>query len=346
MKTKFNQPIQKTLWAACLCLIFLLSPCPTFAHLVVPVSRPIPPQTLRLPANVGSLEIQQALDQLPPSGGRVCLPSGTFLISQPIVLRRDNQTLQGAGETTVLKLVSGANCPVIIMGEAVNNPRHLVKHLCVEEIKIDGNRFFQTRELWHLSGEGSEIRNNGITIQRVTDSMVQDVTCCRCRSGGLVTTRLVTRLAVQRFTSYDNQYDGLACYQTTHSIFKDLYLHDNPGAGISLDLSFNHNCISNAFLLANNLGVFMRASRDNQFYNLTIQNSHHFGVFMAGHLDAAPMTECVDNSFTNLIAKNCGGAAFRVNDISCTNNVLIRASIAHNQKPGISLARPNLVVLE
>ena len=58
-------------------------------------------------------------------------------------------------------------------------------------------------------------------------------------------------------------------------------MHDNPGAGISLDLAFDHNTISNAVLVANDLGIFMRASRDNQFYNITIHDSRHFGVFMA-----------------------------------------------------------------
>ena len=107
-------------------------------------------------------------------------------------------------------------------------------------------------------------------------------------------------MTVRGFEAFDNEFDGLACYQTTDSLFTDLYLHDNPGAGISLDLAFNHNVISNAVLAANDLGIFMRASRDNQFHNVAIRNSHHYGVFMA-HAETltaqgwgpAPRTECV-----------------------------------------------------
>jgi hypothetical protein len=235
---------------------------------------------------------------------------------------------------------------VLILGEPLNRPRHTVKHLCVASLLIDGNRSQQSRELWELTGEGSEIHNNGITIQRVSDSLVQDVTCARCRSGGLVTTMGVRNLTVRKLTAFDNEFDGLACYETRHSMFTDLYLHDNPGAGISLDLAFNDNTISNADLVANSLGVFMRASCDNQFFNVTIQNSHHFGVFMAGHLERDVKTECADNAFTNLSAVNCGGPAFRVNNITCTNNVLIRAQFAKNLRGGLSLARPNLVTVE
>jgi hypothetical protein len=66
-------------------------------------------------------------------------------------------------------------------------------------------------------------------------------------------------------------------------------LHDNPDAGISLDLAFDHNCIANAVLTANGLGIFMRASRDNRFQNIFIRHSHQFGVFIAQTEVATPL---------------------------------------------------------
>jgi hypothetical protein len=298
-------------------------------------------------------EIQQALDALPESGGEVFLPEGNIPIHQPLVLRRDAQSLRGCGTATVLQLANDANCPVIIMGEPVNNPEQTIKNLRVSDLAIDGNRSHQQRELWKLDGEGSEIRNNGITVQSVSDSVIANVTSARCRSGGLVTTRDVRRLTVRNLDAFDNEFDGLACYQTEDCLFTDLYLHDNPGAGISLDLAFNHNVISNAVLNANDLGVFMRASRNNQFCNVSIRNSHHHGVFMA-HAETqtahgwgpAPKTECTKNSFTNLIAVNCGGAAFRVNNSTCTNNIITRATFEGNRKGGLSLAQPDLVTVQ
>jgi hypothetical protein len=233
---------------------------------------------------------------------------------------------------------------VIILGEPVNAPSRTVRHLRVAGFFVDGNRVHQQRELWRLSGEGAEIRNNGITVQAVSDSVVEDVTCARNRSGGLVTTLGVARLTVRNLTAFDNEFDGLACYLTTDSLFTGLNLHNNPGAGISLDLAFNQNVISNAVLSANDLGIFMRASRDNRFQDISIRNSHHHGVFMA-HSDA-PQTECVDNAFTNLVAANCGGAAFRVNNTTCTNNIIIRAKFEGNGKGGLSLAQPNLVTMQ
>jgi hypothetical protein len=298
-------------------------------------------------------EIQQALDLLPDAGGEVVLPAGEYEVSQPIVLRRDHQTLRGSGSQTVLSLADGANCPVIIMGEPVNHPDRIVKHLFVSGLRIDGNRSGQQRELWRLAGEGSDIRNNGITIQSVDDSTVENVTCAHCRSGGLVTTLGVRRLTVQNLEAFDNEFDGLACYLTTDCQFSNLYLHDNPGAGISLDLAFENNIVSHATLVANDLGIFMRSSRKNRFDHVAIVGSHHYGVFMA-HAEEetatgwgpAPQTECTDNAFTNLSATNCGGAAFRVNSANCTNNVIVCANFVGNRKGGISQAGSGLVRLE
>lgn len=351
MNAKFNQKagwkavVRNTAAASLLVFPWLSS--------AVPGSPASGPLVTTLSAGVTVVEIQKALDALPDAGGEVVLPAGKFEIRQPIVLRRDHQTLRGAGAATILWLADNANCPVIIMGEPVNHPQTVVKYLRVSDLFIDGNRNRQQRELWQLAGEGSQIRNNGITVQSVSDSVVERVTCARSRSGGLVTTLGVVRLTVRDLTAFDNEFDGLACYLTTESLFADLYLHDNPGAGISLDLAFNHNVISNAVLTANDLGIFMRASRENKFQNVSIRNSHHHGVFMA-HSEtqtshgwgAAPQTECVYNAFTNLIAMNCGGAAFRVNNTTCTNNIIIRAKFEGNLKGNLSEARPDLVMVQ
>ena len=357
MKANFNQRgtgVEKAVILTVACL--LISNFPVFAAVtpekIIAEKSSAEPVVIMLQPGVTGDDIQSALNSLPDSGGEVVLPAGTLSIRQPIVLHRDFQTLRGAGATTVLRLADDANCPVIIMGEPVNNPKQTVREVCVRDLFIDGNRAHQQRELWHFAGEGNEIRNNGITVQGVCDSLVRNVTTTECRSGGLVTTREVRRLTVRGLESFGNEFDGLACYQTEDCLFADLNLHDNPGAGISLDLAFNHNVISNAVLNANDLGVFMRSSRENQFHNVSIQNSRHNGVFMAhavmateSGLRPAPKTECTYNSFTNLIAENCGGAAFRVNDTTCTNNVLIRAKFDGSHHGGVSEAQPDLVMM-
>jgi len=295
-------------------------------------ARTAKPVVVRLRAGLTNAEIQQALDSLPGAGGEVVLSAGDYLIRRPVVLCHNNQILCGEGPATVLRLADNADCPVIIMGEPVNRPRRTVRHLMVSSLAIDGNRRHQQGELWVPDGDSSEIHNNGITIQGVSDSAVYNVSCAHCRSGGMVTTLGVERLRVLNLEAYDNQFDGLACYSTENCRFENLNLHDNCSAGISLDLAFNHNCVRNAVLTGNDLGVFMRSSRNNRFESLSIRRSRHFGVFIAqsdietphGWLPLAH-TECTGNQFIHLVTVNCGDEAFHVNDSSCTGNVVTDA---------------------
>lgn len=350
MKTNFYLVSQLSVVVG-ITTFFTISSFP-MSGVAAPVKSSVEPVVIMLQPGVTGGEIQGALDALPEGGGEVVLPPGEISIQQPLVLRRDFQTLRGSGAKTVLRVADNANCPAIIMGVPVNTPLQAVKHLRVSDLFIDGNRKNQQRELWKEKGEGSEIRNNGITIQYVLDSEVKNVIAARCRSGGLVTTLGVRRLVVKNFEAFDNEFDGLACYLTEQSLFANLNLHDNPGAGISLDLAFDHNVISNATLNANDLGVFMRSSHDNKFYGVSIRGSKQHGIFMAhaedyidGIARPAPKTECARNTFTNLAAINCGGVAFRVNDSTCTNNTITRATFNGNRYGNLSLAGPDLVTV-
>jgi hypothetical protein len=307
------------------------------------------PVVVTLSSNVSAAEIQQALDGLPPNG-EVVLNAGRYEISQPLLLRHDYETLRGSGPATILHLADGANCPVVILGPPLTETKYPATHLLLADLLIDGNRKNQKAEHWRTAGDHSMINNNGVSIWKVTDTTVEHVTCCHCRSGGMVTSK-ARQLEVNDFESYDNQFDGLACYQTQDSRFEDLRLRRNLAAGISLDLAFNHNLITNAVLTGNGVGIFMRHSRNNSFKAVTISRSRHDGVFMAQaavwnakgwHLSLH--TECTGNFFENLTINDCGGRAFRVNDASCTNNVISGARFLRNVLGGISQPANNPVI--
>lgn len=291
---------------------------------------------VQVPANSSGEAIQQALDRL-VSGGEVDLAAGTYLVRRPIMLQSDHLELRGAGPATVLYLADNANCPVVVLGAPASPACAAINHLRLADVTIDGNRKHQDVELWHTATDGSQLNNNGIDVWDVTDARIEHVTCCHCRSGGLVTSSGTRRLTVDDFTSFDNQFDGLACYLTEDSRFSRLSLHDNLAAGISLDLAFNHNIIEEASLTNNDVGIFMRSSRSNAFHQLNIRHSRRHGVFMAQTLaptkkgwQLCPGTECVDNTFDHLAISNCGNKPFLINDASCTNNLMSAVTILDN----------------
>lgn len=227
-------------------------------------------------------KIQAALDSLPKGGGTVALRPGVYIMDSPVSLNRDNLTLRGAGPATVLRLADKANCPLVVMGTLENVPSRMVSRLRVCDMALDGNRTNQEVECWATSGrDGSEIRNNCLTVRGVTDSSIERVECYRARSGGLVTEKNVWRLTVTDLTAWDNFYDGVAAYATEESVFTRMILRDNPGAGLSLDHKFNRNVVSDTVMAANGCGIFMRDSRENVFQGLLIRGSKEHGIFMA-----------------------------------------------------------------
>jgi hypothetical protein len=299
----------------------------------------------------GGTGIQMALDRL-GAGGEVDLSAGIYLVQQPVILRQDGQTLRGAGSATVLYLIDNANCPVVVLGSPSDGARVPVKNLRLEDLSIDGNRTNQQKEVWRFLRDGG-LYNNGVDVWRVDGATVAHVVCCHCRSGGMVTSVQTRHLTVSDFTAYDNQFDGLACYFTEDSDFSKLNLHDNLSAGISLDLNFNHNVIHDSVMTGNDLGIFMRQSRNNVFRGLTIQKSRHHGVFMAQTFTGTaagwqpcPGSECAGNTFDNLLVAHCGGKGFLVNDITCTNNVICGGQFTDDTLGGLVEAAPNLISLK
>jgi hypothetical protein len=297
-------------------------------------------EAINLPAGSPEEKVQAALDAL-PAGAEVHLGAGFFPISRPLFVRHSHQMLRGAGPATILRLTDGANCPVVVVGPPIDDAKNAITQAGVADLLIDGNRRGQKVEHWRTVGDGLEINNNGVHVWNTTDATIEHVVCCRCRSGGMVVAD-TQGLRVTDFRSFDNQFDGLACYQTKGSHFSNLRLHDNLAAGISVDLDFSGNTFTNAVLAANDVGVFIRDSRDNLFQGLTIARSVHDGVFMAQSVvptakgwRLVPKTECTGNHFDGLEVRDCGGMAFRVNDASCTNNTISGAIFQRNAKGGL-----------
>lgn len=291
--------------------------------------------------------IANALEALPPEGGTVFLPEGVYTLKGPVVMDRDNLTLRGAGPSTILQTMDGCDCPVIIMGSTETPVQRTTRNLTVSDLTLDGNRMMQKEECWTGkcdSGGLAYIRNNCLTVRGVEDSRIARVKATRGRSGGLVTEKGCRRLIVEDFEAWDNHFDGLACYETTESVFTGLHLHHNQFAAISLDIHFHRNAIVNSLLEHNgHQGIFMRESNSNVFQNLVIRYNGAQGVFVA-QVDDDASKACRDNIFSGLRVEHTAGIAFRVNDASCTGNILAHSVFLNNPRGNISEAVPDLIL--
>jgi hypothetical protein len=288
----------------------------------------------------------------------VLVAAGTYVCSEPIVIDRDRVTLRGTGQATVLRLAPHANRPVLLLGQrAPFFPTVARAHIHVADLFIDGNRAQQDFEC-HASNNcagGDFLRNNGISLRRVVDVLVERVVVRSARSGGLVAEHGSRRLTVRDFTSSDNHFDGLAAYRTEDSLFTGLQLHANGkgpagAAGLSFDLDFVGNTVSNSVIAdSTDVGLFMRDSRENIFSAVHIRDSGSFGIFLAENPDLPDGGPASCNMFTGVLVVRSGRNpvkgrfGMRVQDASSTNNLVFGAQFADNPSGTISSDPPGLV---
>lgn len=288
-------------------------------------------------------EIRQMIASLPSRGGLINLRADTYTCGAPIVIDRDNVDLRGKGPATVIRLADGANSPVVVIGQTLPAPTVARRNIHLSDLVIDGNRVHQPDECWGGDCAANPIRNNGITLRRVEDVVIERVTVFGARSGGLVAERGCRRLTIRDFTSFDNQFDGLAAYETENSRFSGLHLYSNPFAGLSFDVDFNNNVVSDAVLAGNGKqGIFMRDSRDNLFQGLQIRDSGEDGLFLA-QVEGDPAAPASGNTFSGMVVSNSTRAGMRVNDASCVDNLVIGSQFVGNIGGCISEVVPGLV---
>lgn len=308
-----------------------------------------PGPTVTVRAEDGCEGIQDAIDDLPVLGGQVVVEAGDYTCAEPIVIDRDNIDLRGQGAATVLNLADGANSPVLVLGQTIDAPTLSRGNIHVSDLVIDGNRENQDIECWGGPCDTHPIRNNGITLRRVSDVLIERVTVYGARSGGLVAERGSRRVTVRDFNSSDNHFDGLAAYETEDSRFSGLHLYNNCAAGLSFDSQFDNNIITDAVIRRDSnskcepalpdgtVGIFMRYSRDNTFHVLQILGSREHGVFLA-QVDADPTTAASGNTFSGMVVTGSGGAGLRVNDASVVNTLVVESQFIENAGGCISEA--------
>ncbi len=301
----------------------------------------------------------------PSEGGRIVIKvdAGIYNCKAPIVIARDNIVFEGAGiDRTVFRLADNVHAPLLVIGDprsvirADGQPAtpKITRQVTVKNMSFDGNKANHdvTKECGEgiCEGDATTIRNNSITIRGAEDIKVENVKSFDSISGGLVTEKFCKRLEVRNFESFGNHFDGFAGYQTEESIFFDMYLHNNRGAALSLDIAFNHNqFVGGRFVDNKDVGIFARDLEGNLFKNLSIQNSGNHGVFFASSAEKPEDRDlkCAKNNiFENVNISNSNGAGIRVNDLCSGNAVKGRSTFQNNSGGPISADQPDLVSVE
>jgi hypothetical protein len=292
--------------------------------------------------------IQNAINSLPSAGGAVVLSAGVYTCTAPIIIDRSNVVLRGDGPGTLIFLAPHVNTPLLIIGQAINEPTITRSNIHISDLVLDGNRANQEFECW--GNNCARVRNNGISVRRSENIVIAGVTARRARSGGVVVEKNSRRVTIRDLISFENEFDGLAAYKTEDSIFSGLHLYNNCFAGLSFDLDFNNNTVSDVNISRSpgitlscpeltgtptvsskvgTVGVFMRDAVGNMFHGIRVKNSREHGVFLA----EGPTGAVTGNTFSDLVVRDIANPVmngFRVNNTSCVKNILDAAQFSNN----------------
>lgn len=301
--------------------------------------------------------VRAQLGALPATGGTVNIPAGLFDCRSSIIINHSHIRLIGAGkQNTILRLADQVHAPLLIVGEPTikmdENGNYVttnrVEDVQISDLTLDGNRLNhdEKKECGEniCAGDPTGVRNNGITIRGATNVLIKNITAHSFISGGLVTEKYCRGINIQNFESFDNFFDGLAGYQTENSEFSDLDLHDNLGAGLSIDIDFNHNLIRDSQLHDNHdVGIFARNLRENHFLRVSIQRSGNHGVFLAA---AEAANSCaIANIFEDVQINSSKFAGLRLNNGCPGNKIIGTSNLCGNPGGGTSEEVPGTLLV-
>jgi len=244
------------------------------------------------------VEIEQAIGDLPSSGGLVYLLEGTYNIGSSIDITKSNVTLTGAGNATKLFLVDGANTNVIVVGDGTNS----YEGITISNLQVDGNG-------------GNNSSGSGIEFNKyITYSKVEGVYIHHAKNDGIFLTLSDNNKIVQNRIESNGNYginielsnyliisgnqissneNGIVLWPSSYSVIKGNVSVSNTYFGIYLYSAVNTIVSANQVKSNNDNGIDLYNARNSIITGNHISGNGGYGIRLWGN-----------NANTNYIAAN------------------------------------------
>jgi hypothetical protein len=190
--------------------------------------------------------LQAAIDALPPEGGLVLLPAGTFEIDEPLRITSEDVCIEGAGTATHIKNTGGDGSPAILIAPAdyEENQRARIWRIRLSNFRVTGNE---------RSGHGllfrgvNELIVDGVTVSEhggdgiVLDQCYEDPRVCN----SLITYNKGTGLnligchdIVVSANQFEENIDALRCTDGYNLCMTGNCLDDHLGNGVVIENTY------------------------------------------------------------------------------------------------------------
>ena len=272
-----------------------------------------------------SAAIQNALDK----GGLVQLPSGTFMIGSTLEIKNNFATLQGAGNSTVLKLMDGKNVPIIKVDQA--------DFVTIQDLFIDGNKANQA------SGNGVEVYRCyrclllNVTIDKVKDTGLYSSGISR--SAGEVTSLTTTIGCIIQSCGQDSIQHNLYSQDPQHA---NTYTQDAGRYGLFMNGNFGGQITDCHFFRNGDHGVLLLDGGRHNFVSCNSDLNQNWGFVLSGTNTGSYITGCriFDNNQAGAGLGGVGAISLDGTVKRCVimGNVIYDEQLFKTQTIGIKLA--------
>lgn len=219
--------------------------------------------------------IQAALDAVPAAGGVVQLPPGRFEIQQPLVLRRGETHIEGAGAATHIVNVNQNGQPALVLrhedADAVKRTDHLWR-ISLTNFRITGSPqsghgivadridevFLQGLTVTHHGGDGIRL-NLCYEDPRISD-------CLITYNQGVGLNLIGCHDIVVAANQFEENQDALHCIDSFNLCMTGNCLDDHLGQGVLIENTYGSVLSGNMIEECNGTAITL----DRDCYGITI----------------------------------------------------------------------------
>jgi len=252
-------------------------------------------------------EINNAIAALPASGGEIVILDGTYNITAKINVNKNNVSIRGNGNATVLKRMWNSSSPegVITLTSA--------EGCRVQNLQIDGNK-----------DNYSSVNNNGIYLYSSSDNTITDNTCNNNTNNGISLYSSSNNTVTGN--TCNNNYYGIYLYSSSNNTITDSTCNNND-YGIRLYSSSNNNTVTGNTCNNNYYGIYLYSSSNNTITDSTCNNNDYRGIYL------------YSSSNNNTVTGNtCNNNYYGIYLYSSSNNTITGNTCNNNNNnDGISL---------
>ena len=248
------------------------------------------------------VEINNAITALPATGGEIVILDGTYNITAKIDVTKDNVSIRGNGNSTILKRMFDSS---VKEGVITLTSRSGCK---ISNLQVDGNKVSYANNTY----------NYGIYLYESSNNTITGNTCNNNGTGIYLGTS--SNNTITGNTCNNTYNNGIYLYTSSNNTITGNTSNSNTSAGIYLGTSSKNNTITGNTCNNNGTGIYLYESSNNTITGNTCIR----GTGQAGDYTTTEYTirlRGTTNKYNLIAMNNCMGKA--VTNDGGTGNTLV-----------------------